>query len=113
MKKCLKPTLSILLAAVLLLTVVPFSVSAAETGKLTFTVSNKNAVPGETVDVDIAMTNNPGIASIGLNVGYDSDVLTVEKITFNSAMGGTTQTSQLTKNPVKLIWISSTSNFNR
>ena len=112
MKKCLKPTLSILLAAVLLLTVVPFSVSAAETGKLTFTVSNKNAVPGETVDVDIAMTNNPGIASIGLNVGYDSDVLTVEKITFNSAMGGTTQTSQLTKNPVKLIWISSTSNFN-
>ena len=104
--------MSILLALVLLLTVVPFSASATETAKLTFTVSNKNAVPGETVDVDIAMTNNPGIASIGLNVGYDSDILTVENITFNSEMGGTTQTSQLTKNPVKLIWISSTSNFN-
>lgn len=112
MKKCFKSTLSIMLALVLLLTVVPFSASATETAKLTFTVSSKNAVPGETVDVDIAMTNNPGIASIGLNVGYDSDILTVENITFNSEMGGTTQTSQLTKNPVKLIWISSTSNFN-
>lgn len=112
MKKCLKSTLSILLAAVLLLTIVPFGASAAETTKLTFTASNKNAVPGETVDVDIVMTNNPGIASIGLNLGYDSDILTIENITFNSAMGGTTQTSQLTKNPAKLIWISSTSNYN-
>jgi len=112
MKKCLKSTLSILLAAVLLLTIVPFGASAAETAKLTFTASSKNAVPGETVDVDVVMTNNPGIASIGLNVGYDSDILTIENITFNSAMGGTTQTSQLTKNPAKLIWISSTSNYN-
>ncbi len=112
MKKCLKSTLAILLTAVMLLSVVPFGVSAAETGKLTFTVSNKNAVPGETVDVDIVMSNNPGIASISLNVGYDSDILTVENITFNSDMGGTTQTSQLTKNPAKIIWISSTSNYN-
>lgn len=112
MKKCLKSTLSILLAAVLLLTIVPFGASAAETAKLTFTASSKNAVPGETVDVDIVMTNNPGIASIGLNVGYDSDILTIENITFNSAMGGTTQTSQLTKNPAKIIWINSTENFN-
>ena len=112
MKKCLKSTLSILLVALMLLSAIPFSVSATETGKLTFTVSNKNAVPGETVDVEIVMTNNPGIASIGLNVGYDSDILAIENITFNSAMGGTTQTSQLTKNPAKIIWISSTSNFN-
>lgn len=112
MKKCLKSTLAILLTAVMLLSVVPFGVSAAETGKLKFTVSNKNAVPGETVDVDIVMSNNPGIASVSLNVGYDSDILTVENITFNSDMGGTTQTSQLTKNPAKIIWISSTSNYN-
>lgn len=111
MKKCLKMTLSILLAAVLLISIVPFGVSATETDKLTFSVSGKNVVPGGTVDVDIVMTNNPGIASIGLNVGYDSEVLTIENITFNDAMGGTTQTSQLTANPAKIIWISSTQNF--
>ena len=111
MKKRLSSAVSILLAAVMLLVSVPFSVSAASDDQMIISASTKNAVPGQTVDVDISMKNNPGISSVGLSVAYDSDILTIENITFNPEIGGSTQASQYTKNPAKIIWISPTSNY--
>lgn len=111
MKKRLSSAMSILLAAVMLLMSVPFSVSAASDDQMIISASTKNAVPGQTVDIDISMINNPGISSVGLSVAYDSDILTIENITFNPEIGGSTQASQYTRNPAKIIWISPTSNY--
>lgn len=111
MKKKLKHILSVIFVAVILLSVVPFTVSGA-TEDLTFSVSQVIAKPGEKVEVEISMKNNPGIASIGLNVNYNSEILSVENIVFNSQMGGSTQSSQYSKNPARLIWINPMQNYN-
>ena len=111
MKKRLNSAISILLSAVLLLALVPFSVSAASNEQMTLSASTKNAVPGQTVDIDISMKNNPGVSSVGLSVAYDSDILTIENIAFNPEIGGSTQASQYTRNPAKIIWINPTANY--
>ena len=111
MKRKLKSALSLLLTMVMLLSVVQIGVSAAETDKFTISVAEKTAFPGSTVDVDITLKNNPGVSSIGLNVGYDKKILTLDKIVYNTQMGGTTQSSSLTDNPVTLLWINSSAKF--
>lgn len=111
MNKKLKSILSVLLIAVMMLSIVPFTAFSA-TGDLTFSASQVTAKPGETVDVEISMKNNPGIASIGLNVAYNSEMLSIEKIVFNTQMGGSTQASQYTRNPARLIWINPVQNYN-
>ena len=111
MKRKLKSALSLLLTMVMLLSVVQIGVSAAETDKFTISVAEKTAFPGSTVDVDITLKNNPGVSSIGLNVGYDKKILTLDKIVYNTQMGGTTQSSSLTDNPVTLLWINSSAEF--
>ena len=67
------------------------------------------ASSGDTVDVTVRILNNPGVASMGLNVKYNSD-LTLTSISFNSAMGGVFTQPPLTNNPVKLNWYSALSN---
>ena len=110
MKKYLRAALSILLASIMLLAVVPYGAAAAD-DKLTFSVETKAAHTGEAVDIDVVMTGNPGIAAIGLDVSYDSEILTVENISFESAPGGVTESSPLTNNPIKIIWISASGDF--
>lgn len=110
MKKTLHSGLSLLLVLILMLSVVQVS-AAAQTTPMTITASQKTALPGASVDVDIALKNNPGVSSIGLDVTYNKNVLTLEKISYNTALGGTPQSSDLEANPVKLIWINPTEQF--
>ncbi|MBR5527415.1 MAG: Ig-like domain-containing protein, partial [Clostridia bacterium] len=42
------------------------------------TVKNSAGVPGKTARVNIDITENPGIAVVGLEICYDRDVLTLE-----------------------------------
>ena len=79
MKKTLHSGLSLLLVLILMLSVVQVS-AAAQTTPMTITASQKTALPGASVDVDIALKNNPGVSSIGLDVTYNKNVLTLEKI---------------------------------
>ena len=111
MNKKLKLTLSVLLVAVMMLSVMPLTVSGA-TEDLTISASRVMAKPGEAVDVEFSMKNNPGIASIGINVAYSSELLSIENIVFNSEIGSSTQSSQYSKNPARLIWINPTQNYN-
>lgn len=90
MNKKLKLTLSVLLVAVMMLSVMPLTVSGA-TEDLTISASRVMAKPGEAVDVEFSMKNNPGIASIGINVAYSSELLSIENIVFNSEIGSSTQ----------------------
>jgi len=53
-------------------------------------VDTKNAVIGSTVTVKIGLTNNLGVTSMRINVAYDSALLTLAEVKYNTAMGGQT-----------------------
>lgn len=57
------------------------------------------------VAVTVAVKNNPGIASIGMTVSYDS-ALTLKSIVYNDAIGGNYMLPPTMSNPVKLVWVS-------
>ncbi len=98
---------SILLIIVMILGVLPASALAAET--MTLAVSSKNGLPGSTVEVDVSLVNNPGVASLGMYVVFDEN-LTLEKVTYNSAMGGQTVQPQTMTSPAKLTWVNYSGN---
>lgn len=50
----------------------------------TLTVSSPEALPGETVEVDVSVKNNPGISSAEFKPVYDSTVLELIDIKLNS-----------------------------
>ena len=52
-------------------------------------VSTAEAAPGEEVTLTVSMKNNPGIASFGLNIEYDKDVLSWTGVTKGSISSGT------------------------
>lgn len=66
-------------------------------------VESKSAFAGDSVDVTIALKNNPGIASMKLKVAFDS-MLTLENISYNSSIGGQSQQPQSMTSPVTLNW---------
>ncbi len=51
-------------------------------------VDSKNAVVGKTVTMNVCLQNNPGITSMKFNVQYDSTLLKLTNIKYNTAMGG-------------------------
>jgi hypothetical protein len=54
--------------------------------KPTFEVGTVNAKPGDTgVAVDVLVKNNPGVASIALDIGYDKNMLELTGFTYNTA----------------------------
>lgn len=111
MKKTMKSALSMLLTLVMMLAIAQTGVFAAENEPLTISADSKTACPGSTIDVEITLKNNPGVSSIGMDVSYDKKILSLEKVTYNTEMGGITQSSKLTENPVKLLWVNSNSDY--
>ncbi len=65
-------------------------------------------VIGQTVDVRILLKNNPGIASMKFALAYDTEVLTLTNITYNTDIGGQAQQPQNLNSPVTLNWINGT-----
>lgn len=57
------------------------------------------------IPVTVALKNNPGIASVGLTVSYDT-ALTLKKIVYNDQIDGDHVLPPAMNNPVKLIWVS-------
>lgn len=55
------------------------SVMAEETNKGHVRVNSVSGAPGETVDVEVMLDKNPGIVALYLAIGYDADVLTLNK----------------------------------
>ena len=114
--KRLFPIISVILTAALLIGVfafVPFSVSADS--KPTFVVENVEAEPGaKNVAVNVSVKNNPGIASILLDIGYDKTALTLKNFSYNSvALAGTmTVPFNASVSQPSLSMVSGTSNIN-
>ena len=65
---------------------------------------------GETVDVQVSLKNNPGIASLRLNIAFE-DMLSLESVEFNPEMGGQFQQPQTMKSPVTVAWFNGTADF--
>ena len=92
MTKKFKSVLAVLLVAALLLSALPFTVSAA-TKTMDITVSTKNAIAGSTVDIDVMITNNPGIAALSLDINYDKSNLILKGFSYNeTALAGASTT---------------------
>lgn len=53
------------------------AISALAADGATLTVENVNALPGSTVDVALKISDNPGIASMGLTLTFDEDLTLV------------------------------------
>ncbi len=71
-----------------------------------FVVETVNAKAGDRdVAVTVSLKNNPGIASVGMMVSYDS-ALTLKSIVYNDELGGQYMLPPAMNNPVKLIWVS-------
>lgn len=113
MKKRIKRILAILLAVLLLCNVQLFIAAATEESKMTVQIKSVDAMPGETVDVDIAISNSPGVTSLAFNVTYDS-ALTLKNVKFNSEFGSMVTANTPYSNPQIVSFISpfSTVNYN-
>ena len=68
-------------------------------------ISEIKAKPGNEVDVTIELKNNKGFASMGIEVGYNKDIMTLTKVTPNTGVGGTfTPAQSYTVNPFNMGW---------
>ena len=104
MKKGMKKLTAFILLAVMLLQMIPV-VAFASSGAMKLTVSSVNGIAGDTVEVTVDISNNPGIASLVFNVEYDS-ALTLKGVEFNSAFGPYVTTPPTYTNPQTVTLIS-------
>ena len=78
MKKNLKRVISALLVLVMMVSLLPANVFAAEeTKNATISVESVSAAPGATVDVQISIKGNPGILGARLSVAFDDGLTLV------------------------------------
>ena len=75
-------------------------------------VSNSMGSVGKTVEITIALENNPGLASMKLKVAFDDTALTLNSVIYNDAMGGMSQQPQTMQNPTTLNWFNGAANSN-
>ena len=59
---------------------------------------------GQQVDVTISFANNPGVASVMLTVGYDSEVLTLVGVTDHGQIGTAMHSDNYAACPYTLTW---------
>ena len=75
--KFMKKTAALMMASALALSAFPMAMAAEEESTFdtpTITASSGDVTPGETVQVEISISNNPGIACLKLVCDYDSSV---------------------------------------
>lgn len=71
----------------------------------TITIGEVKAKPGNTVDVTVVLKNNTGFMNLGVEVGYNADVMTLTKVTADSGVGLNYVPGQsLTQNPYNFGW---------
>lgn len=101
---------ALIISFCLLSAVSTISCFAAATPQIT--VGNAQGKPGDTVDITIKMSDNPGFVSANLYVKYDESVLTLKEVKDGGLLSGVTHSDNYTC-PYGLCWINdlATSNF--
>lgn len=87
MQKCRK-LMSVLLALTMILSLLPTYALASESMQVT--IGGGTVKAGETVTVDISVTNNPGFANMSFYIEYDKNRLRLEEITGGTLFGDVT-----------------------
>lgn len=82
----------------------PMSV-AAEEADLTIGIKDATALPEDSVQVQIYLENNPGLASLKFDVEYDEN-LTLQKVEFSPAFGAYVTAPEPYSNPQTISFIS-------
>lgn len=100
------------MAVALIVSAVPFAVAADDAGNApTITVSSSEAKPGDTVEVEISLENNPGIVSMRIYCDYDSDALTLVEAVDADQLGDSTF-KNVYEAPYVMFWFNPTSYSN-
>lgn len=73
-------------------------------------IEQVRTVPGAQVEVKIELKNNPGIASMKLQLTYDESILTLKGIRYGASMGGMSQQPETMDSPVLLNWYNGAAN---
>lgn len=95
--------ISIIILAVMLITV--SCISAAADVRPTVTVGAADAKSGETVDIPVTFSDCAGFASLGIEIGYDSEKFTLEEVTPTLTGYNYTTAQTLEVNPYILKWV--------
>lgn len=109
MKKRVVRILSILMVLVMMIGLLPAAAFAADNA-MSMEVVSAEGMPGTMVQVELKVTENPGIASMKIKVNY-GDELTLKSITYNTEWGGMAQKPHSMGSPVTLTWINGTQNY--
>lgn len=104
--KILSTAITLLMLFFVMIPTVAFAVSNAVLSCETVTAS-----PGDTVDVRIRLNNNPGIVSATVKVNYDSNVMTLTKVTDAGVLGSQSHKPEYTS-PYTLAWANDTATTN-
>ena len=74
-------------------------------------VSNHDVIADGTIKVTISIEENPGVASLILQIAYDNSLLTLTSVEYNSTIGGQTVNPSNLSSPVTLYWINAFENM--
>ena len=105
MKTHIKQATAFIITLIMLLNIFPISIFSLATNAMSLTVSTVSGAAGETVEVDVTVANNPGIASLKFDIAYSEDLI-LEGIEFNPAFGAYATSPTPYKNPQPLTMIS-------
>ena len=68
-------------------------------------LGSASAKPGETVEIPITLSGNTGFNSLGIEIDYNSDIMTLTDVEVNSSVGGLYMSSaEFSAKPYNLSW---------
>lgn len=97
----------LILSIAVLITSLPFYSTAAFAASPTIGISSAEAQPGDSVDLTVSITGNPGITSIDFSVQYDAKQFELTAKKNGKLLGGTMNSQTLDKVPYYCGWINS------
>lgn len=88
-----------------------FTTFAVSSENPSIAINSARGKAGDTVDVTITMSNNPGFVSANLYVKYDENILTLKKVKDGGLLSGVTHSDNYTS-PYGLCWVNDLSKEN-
>ncbi len=102
-----KKIFALILSIAVLITSLPFYATAVFASSPTIGISSAEAQPGDSVDLTVSITGNPGITSIDFSVQYDAKQFELTAKKNGKLLGGTMNSQTLDKVPYYCGWINS------
>lgn len=98
---------ALILSVAVLAASLPVYATAAFAASPTIEISSAEAQPGDSVDLTVSLTGNPGITSVDFSVQYDAKQFELTAKKNGKLLGGTMNSQTLDKVPYYCGWINS------